>query len=111
MKPVKFKYTSSNQDSIGLIAHEVQEHYPFLVEGTKDGETTQSVNYMGLIGVLIKEVQELKKELHKEKETLNLKPSNRPETGEEGTMYYDKDKQQMYYKGCIGWVEIGWEDY
>jgi len=111
LKPVKFKYTSSNQDSIGLIAHEVQEHYPFLVEGEKDGEKTQSVNYMGLIGVLIKEVQELKKELHKEKETLNLKPSNRPETGEEGTMYYDKDKQRMYYKDGIGWVEMGYENF
>ena len=111
LKPVKFKYTSSNQDSIGLIAHEVQEHYPFLVEGTKDGEKTQSVNYMGLIGVLIKEVQELKKELHKEKETLNLKPSNRPENGEEGTMYYDKDKQRMYYKDGIGWVEMGYENF
>jgi hypothetical protein len=60
LKPVKFKYTSSHQDSIGLIAHEVQEHYPFLVEGTKDGDKTQSVNYIGLVGVLIKEVQELK---------------------------------------------------
>jgi hypothetical protein len=31
------------------------------VEGEKDGEKTQSVNYIGLIGVLIKEVQDLKK--------------------------------------------------
>jgi hypothetical protein len=31
-----------------------------LVEGEKDGEKTQSVNYNGLIGVLIKEIQELK---------------------------------------------------
>ena len=50
-----------NKESIGLIAHEVQEYYPFLVEGEKDGEQTQSVNYIGLIGVLIKEIQELKK--------------------------------------------------
>jgi hypothetical protein len=59
LNPVKFKYRSNNQDSIGLIAHELQEHIPFLVEGTKDG-SMQSVNYMGLVGVLIKEVQELK---------------------------------------------------
>jgi hypothetical protein len=44
-----------------LIAHEVQEYYPFLVEGEKDGKQTQTVNYNGLIGVLIKEIQELKK--------------------------------------------------
>ena len=59
LNPVKFKYRSNNQDSIGLVAHELQEHIPFLVEGTKDGPM-QSVNYMGLVGVLIKEVQELK---------------------------------------------------
>ena len=35
--------------------------YPFLVEGQKDGDNMQSVNYIGLIGVLIKEIQELKK--------------------------------------------------
>jgi hypothetical protein len=46
-----------------LIAHEVQEYYPFLVEGEKDGYNTQSVNYIGLIGVLIKEIQELKREI------------------------------------------------
>ncbi len=46
-----------------MIAHEVQEYYPFLVEGEKDGYNTQSVNYIGLIGVLIKEIQELKREI------------------------------------------------
>ena len=49
-----------NKENIGLIAHELQEYYPFLVEGEKDDEKTQSVNYNGLIGVLIKEIQELK---------------------------------------------------
>jgi hypothetical protein len=32
-----------------------------LVSGTKDGPETQSVNYIGLIGILTKEVQDLKK--------------------------------------------------
>jgi hypothetical protein len=111
LNPVRFKYKSNNQDSIGLIAHELQEHYPFLVEGTKDGETKQSVNYMGLIGLLIKEVQELKNEIKKEKEYIKIRPSKRPENGEEGTLYYDKDKQRMYYKDGIGWVEMGYEDF
>jgi hypothetical protein len=61
LKPVTFKFKKDNKESIGLIAHEVQEYYPFLVEGEKDGDKTQSVNYIGLIGVLIKEIQELKK--------------------------------------------------
>ena len=50
-------------DDIGFIAHEVQEQIPFLVEGEKDGEKTQTVNYMALVGLLIKEIQELKKEV------------------------------------------------
>jgi hypothetical protein len=61
LNPVYFKFKNDNKESIGLIAHELQAHYPFLVEGEKDGEQTQTVNYSGLIGVLIKEIQELKK--------------------------------------------------
>jgi hypothetical protein len=53
-----------------LIAHEVQEYYPFLVEGEKDGEQTQTVNYIGLIGVLIKEIQELKREMKELKQQI-----------------------------------------
>ena len=60
LNPVQFKFKQSDKESIGLIAHELQEHFPFLVEGTKDGKEIQSVNYIGLIGVLIKEIQELK---------------------------------------------------
>jgi hypothetical protein len=60
LNPVHFKFKDSDKESIGLIAHELQKEYPFLVEGEKDGEKTQSVNYNGLIGVLIKEIQELK---------------------------------------------------
>jgi hypothetical protein len=61
LNPVYFKFKNDNKESIGLIAHELQAHYPFLVEGKKDDEQTQTVNYSGLIGVLIKEIQELKK--------------------------------------------------
>jgi hypothetical protein len=67
LNPVHFKFKNSGKESIGLIAHELQEYYPFLVEGEKDGEQKQSVNYNGLIGVLIKEIQELKKDLNNTK--------------------------------------------
>jgi hypothetical protein len=60
LNPVYFKFKDSEKESIGLIAHELQEHYPFLVECEKNGKETQSVNYNGLIGILIKEIQELK---------------------------------------------------
>lgn len=64
LNPVYFKFKNTGKESIGLIAHELQEYYPFLVDGEKDGEHKQSVNYNGLIGVLIKEIQELKKDLN-----------------------------------------------
>ena len=35
-----------------------------LVNGEKDGKDYQSVNYTGLIGLLVKEVQDLKQEVH-----------------------------------------------
>jgi len=65
LRPVIYKKIDTNNINIGLIAHEVQEYFPFLVKGEKDGEETQSLNYIGLIGVLIKEIQELKTRLKK----------------------------------------------
>jgi hypothetical protein len=50
---------------IGFIAHEVQKKYPFLVNGTKDGEEYQSINYIGLIGILVNEIKMLKEKLVK----------------------------------------------
>jgi hypothetical protein len=50
-----------NKEDLGFIAHEVQEIFPYLVNGEKDDEQKQSINYIGLIAVLVKELQELKK--------------------------------------------------
>ena len=61
LQPYYFQFKDNGKESIGLLAHELQEQIPFLVEGKKDGEQIQSVNYSGLIGILIKEIQELKK--------------------------------------------------
>lgn len=60
LRPVYYNNKKTKQKDIGLIAHELQEHYPFLVNGEKDGNEFQSVNYNGLIGILIKEIKELK---------------------------------------------------
>jgi len=62
LRPVSYHNTMTNKPDIGLIAHEVQEHFPFLVSGEKDGDAIQSVNYTGLIGILIHEIQQLKQE-------------------------------------------------
>ena len=58
--PVTYKNIETKKQDIGLIAHEVQEHFPILVTGEKDGEETQTINYIGLIPILIKEIKELK---------------------------------------------------
>ena len=65
LRPVSYNNTELKKQDIGLIAHELQEVYPFLVNGEKDGENLQSVNYNGLIGILIKEIQELKERVKK----------------------------------------------
>ena len=60
LRPVHYDNKLTRKHDIGFIAHEVQEIYPFLVNGIKDGPQNQSLNYIGLIGVLVKEIQELK---------------------------------------------------
>jgi hypothetical protein len=46
------KDDESKKLQTGFIAHELQEIFPHLVNGEKDGEEMQSVNYIGLILVL-----------------------------------------------------------
>ena len=48
---------------MGFLAHEVQEVFPFLVMGEKDGKSMQCLNYNGFIALLVKEVQDLKKQV------------------------------------------------
>ena len=61
LRPVTYTNKNTKKQDIGFIAHEVQEEFPYLVSGEKDGEKMQSLNYIGLIGILVKEIQELKK--------------------------------------------------
>jgi hypothetical protein len=75
LNPVIYTNKILKKQHVGLIAHELQEYYPYLVTGEKDGEVTQTINYNGLIGILIKEIQGLKKEiqgLKKEVQPLKL---------------------------------------
>ena len=61
LRPVTYFNKNAGKQDIGFIAHEIQEIFPYLVTGEKDGEQMQSLNYLGLIGVLTKEIKELKK--------------------------------------------------
>jgi hypothetical protein len=61
LKPVQYTNQLSGKEDIGFLAHEVQELFPFLVDGIKDGNNLQSLNYTGIIPILVKEIQDLKK--------------------------------------------------
>ena len=61
LRPVTYTNILLKKQDFGVIAHELQEQLPFLVTGEKDGETQQSVNYNGLVGLLLNEVQQLNK--------------------------------------------------
>lgn len=63
LQPVTYTNILSGKQDMGFIAHELQEHYPFLVTGEKDGTDNQSVNYISLIALLVKEIQELKQDI------------------------------------------------
>jgi hypothetical protein len=63
LRPVKYFQTQIKREKYGLIAHELQEHYPDLVIGEKDGTELQRVNYTGLIAILINDIKRLKREL------------------------------------------------
>jgi hypothetical protein len=63
LKPIKYLNKNTDKIEIGFIAHELQEVFPYLVTGEKDGKQMQTVNYIGIIGILVKEIQQLKAEV------------------------------------------------
>jgi hypothetical protein len=62
LNPVSYFNEKTKNEDMGFVAHEVQHIFPFLVNGQKDGDVLQSLNYYGLIPVLVKELQQLKNE-------------------------------------------------
>jgi hypothetical protein len=67
LRGVNFTWKSNDKQSIGVIAQELEEVLPQLV-ATSDNK---SVNYNGLIGVLIEAVKELSAEVDQLKQQLN----------------------------------------
>ena len=72
LRPVKYLQTQTQRQDIGFLAHELQEHYPELVEGEKDGDKMQAINYSGLLPILINEVQQIKKQIAETRAHLNV---------------------------------------
>jgi hypothetical protein len=71
LRPVSYFNKLKNEEDIGFIAHEVEDIYPNLVDGDKDGDEYQALNYIGIIAVLVKEVKDLKKEVAELKASKN----------------------------------------
>jgi len=63
LRPVTYYQTQLARQDIGFLAHELQQYYPELVDGEKDGEEMQSVDYSGVLPVLINEIQQLKSKI------------------------------------------------
>ena len=77
LNPIQYYNKQLKKEDMGFIAHEVQEHFPFLVTGEKDEKEMQSLNYSGFIALLTKEIQDLKKDkINKTEEIENLKKEN-----------------------------------
>jgi hypothetical protein len=70
LNPVMYRNKMTNNYDMGFIAHELQEHFPFLVNGKKDDINFQSVNYTGLVALLVKELKDVKNNLSFVKETI-----------------------------------------
>jgi hypothetical protein len=63
LNPVGYYNQLSSKQDIGFIAHEVQEVFPDLVVGDKDAENYQTINYIPMFALLVKEVKEMKREI------------------------------------------------
>ena len=65
---VAFNWKDNKEAAIGVIAQDIEEVFPELV---KENEHHKSVNYNGLIGVLIEAIKEQQRQIDELKKTLN----------------------------------------
>jgi hypothetical protein len=68
LRPVYYFNKQINKNDYGFVAHEVEEIFPCLVQGEKDGSSNQSINYNGIFTISVHEIQKLKKENRELKE-------------------------------------------
>lgn len=76
----EINYTTDDQECIGLIAQELKELYPELVKEGADGYL--SVNYMGLIPLLIQSIQELNATVEEMKQNSSKESKQQSLSGE-----------------------------
>lgn len=64
---VYFSWKSNGKESVGVIAQQVEQHLPQLVSTNQD---TKTVNYNGLVGILIEAFKEQQKQIEELKEVI-----------------------------------------
>ena len=63
IKVYDYKWKSADERTYGVVAHELQEVLPQAVDGNKDDEQMQGVDYSKIVPLLVKSIQELKAEI------------------------------------------------
>jgi hypothetical protein len=58
LNPVSYDWKIDGSKDEGFIAHELQEVIPYAVNGEKDGEQMQGVDYSKIVPILVKAIQE-----------------------------------------------------
>jgi hypothetical protein len=63
IKVYDYKWKASDSRMDGVLAHELAEVLPYAVNGVKDGEQMQGVDYSKIVPVLIQSIKELKSKI------------------------------------------------
>jgi hypothetical protein len=71
IKTYDYEWKSDNTRMYGVMAHELAEVIPYAVQGEKDGEQMQSVDYSKLTPILVKAIQEQNQIIQELNERLN----------------------------------------
>lgn len=71
IKVYDYEWKSDQTRSYGVLAHELQEVIPQAVNGEKDGEQMQGVDYSKLVPILVQAIQEQQKQIEELKTLIN----------------------------------------
>ena len=64
LNPVKFTWKETGEETEGFIAHEVDELFSDCINGEKDGESMQTMDYGRITPLLVKAIQEQQEQIN-----------------------------------------------
>jgi hypothetical protein len=71
IKTYDYEWKSDKTRAFGVMAHELAEVLPYAVQGEKDAEMMQSVDYSKIVPILVKAVQEQQAQIEELKAKIN----------------------------------------